>query len=181
MIWLCCGYQHTFIEKLSVPWKKGSLQKGFFLIYLMLFFFFFKYSQLPEHSCPCSKIQNRFLFQESSKWKCLETISNKRFGLRPCKEFTFGLAHGKKCESTLTKKKIWKKSFFWGKLNIFSMTIIPYFSKLFGCVCILEECSMLFNLSLSQRSCVCSKSRAEGHGEKAATGREAWRQSFLLT
>lgn len=78
---------------------------------LSLFFslLFFLKKKIPNcQDIPCSKIQTRFLFQESSKWRCLETISNKKLGLGPCKEFTFGLVHGKKCESTLTKKKTWK-------------------------------------------------------------------------
>lgn len=34
------------------------------------------------------------------------------------------------------------------------MNIIPDFSKLFGCVCTLEECSVLFDWSLNQSNSV---------------------------
>lgn len=110
MICLHCVYKNVFIEKMSVPWKEGSLQMGTVLTYLMLFFFFFfKDSQLPEYSCPCFKIQHRFLNQESPKWKWLEVISNKRFGLGPCKEFICLAWYMEKMWVNPYQKETWKK------------------------------------------------------------------------
>lgn len=76
-------------------------------------FFFFKDSQLPEYSCACFKIQNRFLFQESSKWKCLEMISNKGLGLGPYKSLSVWIIMSmEKIRVNPYQKETWKKSIF---------------------------------------------------------------------